>query len=55
MERSSTDLEFLVGNLERLRQMPATPVLPAFSERAVSFLAQLSRLLLRDRRSGVDV
>ncbi|MCI9002112.1 MAG: long-chain-fatty-acyl-CoA reductase [Oscillibacter sp.] len=55
MELSSTDLEFLVGSLEQLRRMSATPVLPAFSERAVSFLAQLSRLLLRDRRSGVDV
>lgn len=49
------DLTFLVGNPELLGRMPETPVLPAFSERAVSFLSQLSRLLLRDKRSGVDV
>ncbi len=55
MRLSSDDLTFLVGDLERLYQMPEIPVLPAFSERMVNFLAQLSRLLLRDKRSGVDV
>ena len=55
MRLSSDDLTFLVGDLERLAQMPETPVLPAFSEQAVTFLTQLSRLLLRDRRSSVDV
>lgn len=55
MRLSSNDLTFLVGSLERLVQMPDTPVLPAFSERAVTFLSQLSRLLLRDKRSGADV
>lgn len=48
-------MEFLVGSREVLEAMPRTPALPAFSERAVNFLAQLSRVLLRDRRSGVDV
>lgn len=55
MRLSSSDLEFLVGDLKRLYQMPETPVLPAFSEKAVTFLSQLSRMLLRDKRSGVDV
>ncbi len=55
MGLSSDNLTFLVGNLERLRQMPETPALPAFSERAVNFLASLSRLLLRDKRGSVDV
>ena len=49
------NLTFLVGNPELLGRMPETPVLPAFSERAVNFLSQLSRMLLRDKRSGVDV
>lgn len=55
MRLSSNDLEFLVGDLERLYQMPETPVLPAFSEKTVMFLSQLSRMLLRDKRSGADV
>ena len=55
MRLSSNDLEFLVGDLERLNGMAAAPALRAFSEQAVSFLAQLSRLLLRDKRSGADV
>lgn len=55
MELSCENLTFLVGDLERLYQMPETPVLPAFSKRAVAFLSKLSRLLLRDKRGGVDV
>lgn len=55
MELNSNDLRFLVGDLETLSRMPETPVLPAFSEKAVGFLSQLSRLLLRDKRSGTDV
>lgn len=48
-------MEFLVGGGETLRRMPETPVLPAFSDQAVAFLSQLSRELMRDRRSGADV
>lgn len=55
MELSSNDLRFLVGDLEGLRRMPETPVLPAFSEQAVAFLSRLSRALLRDKRGGADV
>lgn len=55
MGLNTDDLTFLVGDPERLRQMPGTPALPAFSERAVTFLSSLSRLLLRDKRSGADV
>lgn len=55
MRLNSDDLTFLAGNLECLNQMPQTPVLPAFSEQAVGFLSKLSQLLLRDKRSGVDV
>ena len=55
MGLSSDDLTFLVGGPELLNRMPETPVLPAFSRQAVGFLSQLSRLLLRDKRSGVDV
>lgn len=55
MGLNTDDLTFLVGDPERLRQMSETPALPAFSERAVTFLSSLSRLLLRDKRSSVDV
>lgn len=55
MGLNTDDLTFLVGDPELLRQMPETPALPAFSERAVTFLSSLSRLLLRDKRSSVDV
>ena len=55
MGLNTDDLTFLVGDPERLRQMSGTPALPAFSERAVTFLSSLSRLLLRDKRSSVDV
>ena len=55
MRLGCNDLTWLVGDLERLYQMPETPVLRAFSEQAVTFLSRLSRLLLRDKRSGVDV
>lgn len=55
MGLNTDDLTFLVGDPECLRQMPETPALPAFSERAVTFLSSLSRLLLRDKRSSVDV
>lgn len=55
MQLSSSDFEFLVGDLECLYRMPETPVLPAFSDRAVTFLSRLSRILLRDKRSGADV
>lgn len=55
MGLNTDKLTFLVGDPEQLRQMSGTPVLPAFSERAVTFLSSLSRLLLRDKRSSVDV
>ena len=55
MGLSSNELTFLVGSPEQLEQMPQTPVLPAFSEQAVQFLSRLSRMLIHDRRSGVDV
>lgn len=55
MGLNTDKLTFLVGDPEQLRQMPGTPALPAFSERAVTFLSSLSRLLLRDKRSSVDV
>lgn len=55
MGLNSDELTFLVGDLERLNQMPGVPVLPAFSGRAVEFLSKLSRLLLQNRESGVDV
>lgn len=55
MGLSSVNLTFLAGDLELLNQMPSTPVLPVFSRQAVTFLSKLSRLLLQDKRSGVDV
>lgn len=55
MRLSSGDLTFLVGNLDMLYQMPEAPVLPAFSKQAMTFLSKLSQILLRDKRSSVDV
>lgn len=55
MGLNSDEFTFLVGDLELLNRMPETPVLPAFSEQVMDFLSKLSRLLLRDKRSGVDV
>ena len=49
MQVNSTDLTFLVGNEDILNSMPDTPVLPAFSEEAISFLSVLSRKLLKDK------
>jgi len=55
MRLNSNELTFLVGDADRLYQMPDIPVLPAFSERTVTFLSKLSQALLRDKRSSVDV
>ena len=57
MQINSDDLHFLVGSYDVLTTMPQTPALPIFSERAVSFLADLSRAILKDKRSrnNVDV
>lgn len=57
MQINSDDLQFLVGSYDVLTTMPQTPALPMFSERAVNFLADLSREILKDKRSknNVDV
>lgn len=57
MQINSDDLQFLVGSYDVLATMPQTPALPMFSECAVNFLADLSREILKDKRSrnNVDV
>lgn len=57
MQINSNDLHFLVGDYVVLSEMANTPALPTFSEEAVSFLAELSKAILRDKRSkrNVDV
>lgn len=46
------NVEFLAGSYEILKAAGETPALPVFSDGAVSFLADLSREILKDRRSG---
>lgn len=55
MQINSNDLEFLVGNYNILNNSVNTPVLPVFSEKAISFLSALSREILNDRRSKKNV
>lgn len=51
------DFDFLVGGLEVLNAMPDVPALPMFADRAIHFLAALSKEILADKRSrrNVDV
>lgn len=51
MQISSEDFEFLVGNPVSLRTMPKTALLPMFSQAAIDFLSDLSRELLKDKRT----
>lgn len=57
MQINSNNIEFLVGDMEVLQNMPNVPVLPTFSNQAIAFLADLSRELLKDVRTRqyVDV
>lgn len=57
MQINSNKIEFLVGDMEVLQNMQNTPALPTFSSQAISFLADLSRELLKDAktRQYVDV
>lgn len=57
MQINSNNISFLVGDDEVLQNLYRTPALPMFSEEAVSFLAALSRELLKDKRTReyVDV
>ena len=57
MQINSNKIEFLVGDMEVLQNMQKTPALPTFSSQAISFLADLSRELLKDARTRqyVDV
>ncbi len=50
MRINSNDMEFLVGNFDILNNMANVPVLPAFSDKAVDFLSELSKELLNDKR-----
>lgn len=50
MQINSNDFEFLVGSIDLLQNMPTTPSLPMFSEKAVDFMADLSRELLKNKR-----
>ncbi len=57
MQINSNKLLYLVGEESTLDSMPTVAALPMFSEQVVSFLADLSRELLADKRvrSFVDV
>ncbi len=51
MQINSNDFEFLVGCIGLLQNMSTTPALPMFSEKALGFLADISRELLKDKRT----
>lgn len=57
MQINTDKLQFIVGNADILKEMETVPALPMFSERAVSFLADLSKVIRRDKRTRnlVDV
>lgn len=57
MQKNLDKLTFLVGDNQILSCMKTAPVLPMFSEEAVSFLSDLSRQVLKDPRTRefVDV
>lgn len=55
MQTNSNELIFLVGDSTVLQGMPSTPVLPTFSDKAVNFLAALSREILKDQRTRANV
>lgn len=55
MQINSNCLEFLVGDFEMLDNMVNTPVLPMFCERSIEFLAELSKVILKDKRSRQNV
>lgn len=57
MQTNTNRFEFITGDYERLKNMPITPALPMFSEKVISFLADLSQSLLTNRRTKnyVDV
>lgn len=55
MQINSNEIEFLVGDFDILSNMTNIPVLPAFSDIAVSFLSELSKELLGDKRTRQHV
>lgn len=55
MQINSNNIEFLVGDIDILENMPKVPALPMFSDKAVDFLSALSRALLRDKRTRQNV
>lgn len=48
MTREYKDIDFLVGDIDVLRNMEHTRVMPMFSKSAISFLGRLSEALLHD-------
>lgn len=55
MQINSDKITFLVGDDSTLYGAEGVPVLPMFSEQAMKFLEELSRLLLRDKRTRQNV
>ncbi len=57
MQTNLDKITYLVGNEEILTNAPGVPVLPMFSDKALEFMATLSREILKDRRTkhNVDV
>lgn len=51
MQINSDELHFLVGSYAVLENMSRTPALQTFSKRVVDFFSELSREILKDRRS----
>lgn len=51
MQINSGKIKFLVGNVEILDGMRDVPALPMFSDQAVAFLADLSKVLMKDERT----
>lgn len=51
MQINSEKIKFLVGDAEILEGMENIPALPMFSEQMVSFLGDLSKTLMKDKRT----
>lgn len=57
MQISSNDFTFLVGDFDTIKNAPNTSALPMFSDQAMTFLEELSRVLLsrKDIRQHKDI
>lgn len=55
MQINSDEISFLVGNMDILSNIDKVPALPMFSERMMELLSNLSREILKDKRTKKNV